>query len=453
MSNDINELLKQWGKNKQHEEVPEFFSEGIDDILSSLPDRQTRHKVKPSIKKRVLFSVGAIAAAFFLVIGSGFVSPTMAAVLSEIPVVGSFFEKSADPILVEMNKKGLVSSVQKSATDKGIMLTFTDMFYDGTKLALAYNLEMPSDLPSHESPFEFQALLNNKEFNFISEAEEKLDSDGQYKGIISMEVFDGTNLQEQLSLNLKVTKVHGQPGKWNFNLPIKMKNVAAKSAKFSPMTAVDWQEVKAVVEEVRFTPASSVINIKVKAPKKEINDIDFMIYDENKTLLGGMSGFGGAIKELKDGKASMTRNIILPPMKSIPEKLNIELFKIKDLSEKDYTPKEHKFTLTNDIFPITIPYNDQNEIIITGIEYRKDRTLLKFDIKGEPILQANFVQLANEKGSVEIIHYNPIRLSDKSMSFAWEYEPVNPNSNLILKSYVEEDWSRESKFLEVKLQK
>ncbi|MHC0037607.1 DUF4179 domain-containing protein [Pseudoneobacillus sp. C159] len=459
MSEKLTQQLKQWGTGKQEEEVPEMFRNGIDDLLKNLPANVDR---KSSYKKRILMSVGSIAAASSLVIGSGFVSPTMASVLSEVPLIGSFFEKSADPILVEVKDKGLVSAVEKSATDKGITLTFTDIFYDGTKLALAYHLDMAEDLPKHGAiekdkgfPFTLKAKMNNEDISFMAGAEEKpVDGgNGEYAGMISMDVFAESKLTGPLTLNLVINEVHGHEGNWVFQIPIENQKVVASTTKFTPGTTASLEDIQAVVDEINFTPASSDVTITITAPKEVINDVDFMIYDEAKTLIGGMSGFGGVIEELDNGQATMKRTITLPKMEDVPEKLYIEMFKLRDLTGKTVESKGYNIALSNDHFPITLPVGGDNAIIVTGVEYKKDKTLLKFVVEGEPILQTQWMTLESENSRLEPLGPSPVRIggTGSSMEFAKEFTAVTPGTPLQLITQIEENWSRESTFIEVNL--
>jgi hypothetical protein len=457
MSEKLTQRLKQWGSAKQEEEVPEMFSNGIDDLLKNLPANIGR---KPSYKKRILMSVGSLAAASTLVIGSGFVSPTMASVLSEVPFIGSFFEKSADPILVEMNEKGLVSAVQKSASDQGITLTFTDVFYDGSKLALAYNLEMAADYPMHGAiekdkgfPFTFEANMNNEFISYMAGAEEApVDAgNGTYAGMISMDVYAETKLTSPLTLNLAVSEVHGVKGKWEFQLPIENQKVVAETTKFSPGTTAIWGDIQAVIEEINFTPATNEMTINITAPKEVINDVDFMIYDEAKTLIGGRSGFGGAVEELGNGMATMKRTITFPKLDVIPEKLYIEMLKLRDMTGKTVESKGYDIALTDEQFPIELPFADGSSIVVTGVEYKEDKTLLKFKVEGEPILQTHWMTLESENGVLEPFGPYAVRIDGSSMEFAREFSAVEAGSPLTFITSVEEGWSRESTFMEVDL--
>ena len=79
-----------------------------------------------------------LSLAFCLIIGSAFVSPAMAKVLSNIPGFNSVFEFAGDRGLKIASEKGLSDTIEQTVTDQNISLTFQDVFFDGTRLSLGY---------------------------------------------------------------------------------------------------------------------------------------------------------------------------------------------------------------------------------------------------------------------------------------------------------------------------
>lgn len=86
----INQILREFSRvDKQN--VPECISKGLDEALAKLDDIQ--HKDKPRrVKRKVGYAASVVALIVFCVLGSGFVSQTMAEVLQEVPVIGTIYK-------------------------------------------------------------------------------------------------------------------------------------------------------------------------------------------------------------------------------------------------------------------------------------------------------------------------------------------------------------------------
>ncbi|TSI03989.1 DUF4179 domain-containing protein [Lysinibacillus sp. BW-2-10] len=82
----FNDELDQLFADEKHKSVPTSFSKGIDGILANLPDKRSE---QPVMKRKKKWGwIHSIAAAGILtvgILGSGFASPAMAAMLTKIP--------------------------------------------------------------------------------------------------------------------------------------------------------------------------------------------------------------------------------------------------------------------------------------------------------------------------------------------------------------------------------
>lgn len=158
---------------------------------------KTKHK-KP--KRKLYPFIGVASLAICVLIGSAFVSPAMAKVLSSIPVLNSVFEFVGDRGLEIASQKGLSEKIEKTVTDKNISLTMKDIFFDGTRLSISYIQESPN---KWEDLGELELKVNGKEINFGDGRTGEFLSDNQYAGVINIEPTEELPDSFDLSIGLK----------------------------------------------------------------------------------------------------------------------------------------------------------------------------------------------------------------------------------------------------------
>lgn len=96
-------------------------------------------KRKRSLGKKVVYSAVAAVAAFGLLIGSATVSPAMANIVSQIPIVGSIFSDSWDDGLKRVAEMGLTNVVGESKVMGDTTVTIDEVYYDDIRFTLAYS--------------------------------------------------------------------------------------------------------------------------------------------------------------------------------------------------------------------------------------------------------------------------------------------------------------------------
>lgn len=95
-------------------------------------------------RKKFRYTAATAIAALSLgvvVFCSGFVSPVMADKLSQIPVVGSIFERSSDAGLQAASRLGLVHDTSSQDTHEGVTVRASDIIYDGIRLSVGLQRE------------------------------------------------------------------------------------------------------------------------------------------------------------------------------------------------------------------------------------------------------------------------------------------------------------------------
>ncbi|WCN36814.1 DUF4179 domain-containing protein [Aneurinibacillus uraniidurans] len=321
----MDEMLSRLGREKT--EVPDFFSKGLADALNNLPELPAA--IPPRKSPRWPYVAGAVAVTTLCVIGSGFVSPAMAQVLREVPLIGSVFEKTGDPVLKDMSERGLTSQPQKIATDKGVEMTITDVFYDGSRLAIGYKLKPQNNQPLKVSsdlmPLQWKiGVKETDQIQWIGDAKEVARDNGEYVGKIDLNFEIEEKSLENFTLQLDVEAIHGVAGNWKFILPISMEKTAKASTTFRPMVTKKWNGMTYTVERVTFSPATTQVIVKRTVSKEKMNDFYYIGYDEHMKRMSGGPSSGSAPKDEGNGMVTITDTLKFAAMQDIPKQITIE---------------------------------------------------------------------------------------------------------------------------------
>ncbi|MGG4345610.1 DUF4179 domain-containing protein [Paenibacillus lautus] len=142
-------------------------------IMNRIGEREmtrtrTSSKRKSNVLKRTILVASAAAVLGGSVIGSGFVSPVMAATLKQIPVLGVLYEGTSEDAVKAAIEQGILSEPNLSVTHDGVTLKVADVLYDGTRLSFILERE-GVDLPSTASPYisEDAKFIGNPDSEYI----------------------------------------------------------------------------------------------------------------------------------------------------------------------------------------------------------------------------------------------------------------------------------------------
>lgn len=109
-------------------------------------------KNKRSIRKKVVFSAAVAIAAFGLLIGSATVSPVMANIVQQIPIIGSIFAESRDVGLKQVAEMGMTNVVGQSKVLGDMKITIDEVYYDGTRFTIGYSSESKQPIGENQLP-------------------------------------------------------------------------------------------------------------------------------------------------------------------------------------------------------------------------------------------------------------------------------------------------------------
>ncbi|MFJ7931241.1 DUF4179 domain-containing protein [Peribacillus sp. NPDC096448] len=335
---------------------------------------KTKHK-KP--KRKFYPFIGVASLATCVLIGSAFVSPAMAKVLSSIPVLNSVFEFVGDRGLEIASQKGLSEKIEKTVTDKNISLTIKDIFFDGTRLSISYIQEFPN---KWDDLGELELKVNGKEINFGDGRTGEFLSDNQYAGVINIEPTE--ELPDSFDLSIGLNNIGKVKGNWNFEIPVTKSKEEVKTIQSNK--TMGYKDTKMTVKTVKIGPAGIKLSVDLTSSTGEnpemIDDshLQFnLLNDKGESLTqSGGSGSGND----KGGKLVMNMEYRFSPLEENSEFLTISPFLIPITNEQSSRIEQ---PLHLNKLPIILNQGKMGKIIVTDVKYQKDKTLLYFEVDSD----------------------------------------------------------------------
>ncbi|MDQ0063934.1 DUF4179 domain-containing protein [Paenibacillus harenae] len=411
---ELNRMLRQ-----SYSPVPELVSSRVDETLLSLKKRNR-------LPRKAAVGVTAAVASLALLVGSSFVSPTIAGALTNTPLIGSVFEMVGDAGLQLSGQKGIATKLNQAAEDKGIRMTVTDVLYDGIRLAIGYTIEAEHFV----TPSNAEMLINGEPVETLLGGGGSSEvGNNQYTGYLDYEA-DGT-LPDQFELTLKLKGIQHYSndtgwqttkGSWNFRLPVSKltEGITVRSFDETPPSATSG-ETTLSVKKVTMTPAITAINVEL-AEKSTVVERGFFVYDDKGQQLqySGYRGYSDYSKELDLYKTEY--RIHFSPIEALPEFLVIKPYKL-DTSGKTLVKNQTAFD--PELLPIALTQGGTGTVTITEAELLPDKTVLHFKVEGlDPFNQANSFWLEDGNGEL-LTKLGAPKLADRSTySFTQEYAPL-----------------------------
>ncbi|MGC5327440.1 DUF4179 domain-containing protein [Brevibacillus sp. SYSU BS000544] len=262
--------------------------------------------------------ITATAVSLGLVIGVGVTSPSFADTLKQIPLIQTVFDIAGDDGLKRAQEKGLVTDVQKVATDKDITVTITEVFYDGAQISVGYILESPDKLP------DLVRLTKEIKINGIlpeswgaGGSSHRLD-DHRTVGVINFKTSD--DLPGQLTFDLSITEIGDQKGEWFFSFPVVKNDTTNKQ--LMPMITKTYEDTTVVLEKITFTVNSTELVGQLIQPPKRSDSTVFELLDEKGNQIGLLSSFAEE-READGEQETIHWKAIYQPVKELPKTLTV----------------------------------------------------------------------------------------------------------------------------------
>ncbi|ARK32372.1 DUF4179 domain-containing protein [Halalkalibacter krulwichiae] len=278
---------------KSHDPLEKFPQEQVRSAIRSginqakeQRDKQTRVASK---RRKRLYALGSVAAAFAILVGSSYVSPALASSLAQIPIIGSVFGNSDLIGLQQAQKKGLTNEIGETQTVNGISVTLAELLYDQNNITLGLFIESDEEL----DPFYFGAGMD-----FTINGRNPAGATGSYgEEILStttrtaiQEINVTDDMPEQFELGLMLRGEKGET--WYFSTPVE------KMTDIQTIPVQHTQTVDGVTLTVKEMSVSETgLSIAYESSEEETDfdlsrggNIEFLIEDQDGNEVAGRSG-------------------------------------------------------------------------------------------------------------------------------------------------------------------
>lgn len=312
------------------DKVPEIVEHKMNEAFRQLRSIPMKRRSKKNM------AWGMAAAAFMVglvILGSAFVSPTMANSLKEVPILQELFKLTHHLGLQTAEEKGMLENINQSVTKNGVTIRITKLVYSGSSIYFV----LEEDTSEHQ--------FNNRDFSMSGKVNgEEVDmrmSRGPLKNwgrddapsativTISHAEYsskDGTryNFPDEFTLNLKIGLVGMPNDVFLFDIPVK-KNETASKVVISDDPAKEWGKYRIGLESIEFTPVMTRLTTHEDNGFRKTGDdnirFGYLLVDQDGHQVESTgSSFGIKIK----GKDFMAMTTDLDPFPKIPTSITIK---------------------------------------------------------------------------------------------------------------------------------
>lgn len=266
----------------------------LDQIISATVQEDHPRRPSPTrLRKKVLYRATAAVATLGLLLGSGFVSPAMASIMAQIPVIGSIFVQQGDPGLRNASEQGLTTAIGETLTSDGASMTINEVFYDGIRLSVAYSLVSQQPL-DWDAQLRTDITVNGKE-TFFNRGQTRTGITPTYHvGII--DINPPADLPDQFELGLLFHE--GENRQWQFNIPV------IRQTDTQLITVNNTQRVADIelnVASIKSSAAGMLLTYNTITSADDHSDyrITFKVKDQEGRRL--VTSSGGTSVEVRDG--------------------------------------------------------------------------------------------------------------------------------------------------------
>lgn len=386
--------------------LPPIVRAKLEDAYGRLPDRFShRRKRAPALWIGLIFAV--------LLTGTlvlGLVSPAMAQVLRQLPVIGAAFETAGDAGIQQVVKEGLATTVRQTVEDRGVSVTLDQAVFDGTRISVGL-LHEPG-ISFHIDPSSTLSI-DGQPLNASAGGVSKIRPDGMVATIFSFTPSD--RLPEKFTLDFTITRLSmlkaGTPtnvdGNWRFSTPIVQLTHNVKNVKFDPPLVRQLDGIEVSVTEVNVTPLTTAVTYELIKPpryddhilnKNDIakgeetirNELVFQLWDSNGLQLEPLGASGS-----RDGYGPEQMVAIFAPASPGETQLTLKTFtgqtKMRSEGNGSFvgadSPKITYVPLSESL-PYTVKQGEAGEIVFRSIVSEDAQTWIEYEVRGtEPYTQ------------------------------------------------------------------
>lgn len=409
-------------------------------VVYAMDHMDNRNKKGYLYIKRTLSVAAALIIMIGVLITSAFLSPSMAEVVRNIPVIGSIFESMGDNGLKDAEKLGLVSDISLSAEDQEVRITINDAFYDDARIVISFKEECKGEFKNFLNISNDLLIDGKLAPGFSIGISQKKESEGVYIGLLTINFGDLSDIDTGISsdpkfftgkipdefiLGFHINEIEGVKGNWNFEIPISKKASKNMSVLFEPNITKTYKGITHTLTEVMFTPSCVELTFRTE-PFGQSGIGSYRIYDEK----------GKELEKIDDGTIEEPQFL---PVKTIPKSLRI----------MPYTPDlKTKRVAFPEQFPITVSQGIIGEVTIQRIEFQSDKTLVYYDFKPTTSsTEPNRIKIERKEtlagGNVNFLlegfpkgQGEKLKAPEKTgrNSYVQEYKAIDPKADLFIET-------------------
>ncbi|MBN3522291.1 DUF4179 domain-containing protein [Paenibacillus apiarius] len=407
---------------KQPAALPEIVKERIEQSYHALEEDPSR---RPRVRfRKVMLAAAAATVIGFGIIGSGFISPTMAQTLKQIPFLQSVFKAAGDLGLQTADEKGLVDNVNQSVTQHGVTLDVSKVIYDGARLSIGIVQPAPGrDIK------EVKLFIDGMSEHFAhSYTNPILSEDG--KTVNSVYNFTPDwNLPDEFELSLHVYLEDMENERFEFRFPVK--KIASRT--LAPKIEKQRGEEKIALQKIEITEASTRVVLGFDHPVDEedgtsyLKDLKVAVFDDRGIELEPMGGARSGTR--MDNMLYNTLDQQYAPFQRVPKSITLRPYFIESKAGLKEIKTKVEAAPAEDA-PLVLTQGQAGHLEVSRIEHQDDKTLLYYRSFGdEPFLNSGQLIIEDEAGNQ--YHYDKKRIADpETYSFVAEYPALKRDEKL-----------------------
>ncbi|MFF2019902.1 DUF4179 domain-containing protein [Paenibacillus sp. NPDC058177] len=291
--------------------------------------------------RRAMLSIASAFAIVIIVTGTGFISPTLAASIKQIPGMDSIFKLAGDLGLKTADEKGLVTALDAWDTHDGLTLRATAVAFDGTRVSIGLKREFLDHVQSGESLTaavkDVKLSIGDKNIQtyspkntnsvgiFINAAQDQDTAILQFADLKNQggEAFPDTFV---LSLDFTVSGVQ-DPFKLTIPVAINTEN----NRVLNPAIQRKYEDLNLTLEKIEFTPITTNLTTRIELPEgmkivelqSSQDSIGYDLFDETGKKIKLISGNGWSAE---NGNVLIT-DTRFEPFEFIPTSLTLKPYK------------------------------------------------------------------------------------------------------------------------------
>lgn len=368
--------MEKWEQQLKSNVNPQIPQELNDHIRNTLEHTSSIQLIKKKRKNRFM---GLAAAIFILIVpfGVSYFSPSFAATMQSVPVIGSVFELVGNMGERKGSEEGLTTVLGQQLEVNGQTITFTESLYDGTQIYIGYIVEDQELHFNDAFLHDMYLTINGNRIHYGMGAGGKVLDNGDYAGILSIKT--DVDLPDQFMLGL-----HSEKNKWEIELLVEKQG---DHESFLINETKESDDLIIHYDRISFYPTSTEITFRQIMSKSTFESekytwLVYQVFDDEGRQLQQTSGGGGGGED-GNGNIIETQQHYFDPLTDIPQSVTIKPYLLQaDQKHPEYSRGKWEGE------QLTLSQGDIGHVKILNVEQNENDVTVTLEPEGDdPILQ------------------------------------------------------------------